>query len=123
QNRADPRREFEAMSGAGRSDDDVGSARQAIDEEIAVGSHGVEAGLGGDEPAVRRRDMFGDGGAYQCLVRRGHRSVVGVGVDGFVAMVVLGDFDAGGGASLGGNSGMHAMPALDDEYRSAAARK
>src|SRR5262245_24168350 len=120
---ADHRRELEAMTGAGRSDDDIGGAGQAIDDEIAVGSHGVEAGLGGDEPAVRRRDIFGHGGANQCLVRRRHRSVVGVGVDRFVAMVVLGNFDAIVGACLGWNAVMHAMPALDDEYRSAAARK
>src|SRR5262245_4492463 len=123
QNLADHRRELEAMTGAGRSDDDIGGAGQAIDDEIAVGSHGVEAGLGGDEPAVCRRDMFGHGGADQCLVRRRHRSVVGVGVDRFVTMVVLGNFDATVDACLGWNAVMHAMPALDDEYRSAAARK
>src|SRR5262245_56825348 len=123
QNLADQRRKLEAMTGAGRSDDDIGGAGQAIDDEIAVGSHGVEAGLGGDEPAVRRRDMFGHGGADQCLVRRRHRSVVGVGVDRFVTMVVLGNFDAIVDACLGWNAVMHAMPALDDEYRSAAARK
>src|SRR5262249_5305550 len=122
QDLADHRRKLEAMTRAGRSDDDIGSAGQAIDEEVAVGSHGVQAGLGGDEPAVRRRNMFGDGGADQCLVRRGHRSVVGVGVDRFVTMVVLGDFDASVDTSLGWNAVMHAMPALDDEYRSAAAR-
>src|SRR5215475_2275129 len=123
QNLADHRRELEAMTGAGRSDDDIGGAGQAIDDEIAVGSHGVEAGFGGDEPAVRRRDMFGHGGADQCLVRRRHRSVVGVGVDRFVAMVVLGNFDATVDACLGWNAVMHAMPALDDEYWSATARK
>jgi len=123
QNLADHRRKFEAMTGAGRRDDDVGGAGQAIDEEIAVGGHGVQAGLGGNEPAVRRRDMFGDGGADQRLVRGGHRSVVVVGVDRFVTMVVLGDLDASLDAGSGRNSIVHAMPALDDEYGSAAARK
>src|SRR5262249_33382070 len=121
QNLADHRREFEAMTGAGRSDDDVGGAGQAIDEEIAVGGHSVQAGLGGDEAAVRRRDMFGGGGADQPLVRSGHRSVVGVRVNRFVAMVVLGDLDARLDAALGRNSIVHAMPARDDEYWSAAA--
>jgi len=81
QNLTDHRRKFEAMTGAGRSNDDVGGAGQAIDEEIPVGGHGVQAGLGGNEPAVRRRDMFGDGGADQRLVRGRDPSVVGVGVD------------------------------------------
>src|SRR5262245_3369949 len=67
--------------------------------------------------------MFGDGGADQRLVRGGDRSVVGVGVDRFATMVVLGDLDASLDTGLGRNSIVHAMPALDDEYRSATARK
>src|SRR5262249_7268185 len=101
----------------------LGAPGQAIDEKIAVGGHGVQAGLGGNEPAVRRRDMFGDGGADQRLVRGRDPSVVGVGVDRFVTMVVLGDLDASLDAGLGRNSIVHAMPGLAYEYWSAAARK
>src|SRR5262245_48694266 len=39
----------------------------------------------------------------------------------FLAMVVLGDLDASLDAALGRNSIVHAMPARDDEYWSAAA--
>src|SRR5947207_10420886 len=46
---ADHRGEFEAMAGAGRGDNDVFRPRQAINQEIVVGGHGVEAGLGGPE--------------------------------------------------------------------------
>ena len=85
--------EFEAVTGAGRSDNDVGGAGQSIDEEVAVGGHGIEACLGGEEPAVRRWDMLGEGRPDQGLIARGHRSVVSVGIDRLVAVVMLGDLD------------------------------
>ncbi len=73
----------------------MGSTGQAIDEEIAVGGHGVEARFGGDEPPVRRRNVIGDRGTDQRLVVRQHRSLIRVGVDRFIAVVVLGGIYGG----------------------------
>src|SRR6202035_5672898 len=55
---ADRGGELEAVSGAGRGDHDLGCARQTIDDEIAVGRHGVEAGLGLDQAPIRGRQML-----------------------------------------------------------------
>src|SRR5262249_59332089 len=41
QNLADHRRELEAMTGAGRSDDDIGGAGQALGDEMDDGRPGV----------------------------------------------------------------------------------
>src|SRR5438128_4704271 len=109
---ADHRREFEAMTGAGRSDDDVGSAAQAIDEKMAVGGRRVEAGLGRDEPAVCCRKMRWQRRADQCLVIATHCLIVSGGIDRFLAVMMLGDFDAGLQAGIGWNSIVQAMPAL-----------
>src|SRR5262249_31895054 len=59
ENLADHGRELEAVAGAGRSDDDVRGGGQAIDQEIAVWRHGVEAGPSGHAPAVRGRPVGG----------------------------------------------------------------
>ena len=55
ENFADDRRKLETVTGAGRRKDDVAVAGQAIDEEVAVGGHRIETGLGGDQRPVRRR--------------------------------------------------------------------
>ena len=59
---ADRGRELEAVPGAGRGDHDLRRAGQPIDDEIAVGRHRVEAGLGLEQAPVRGRQVLGDGG-------------------------------------------------------------
>ena len=68
ENFADHRRELESMAGAGRSDDDVGRAGQTIDQEIAVGGHGVKAGLRRDQLAIGGGNVIGEGGTDQHLI-------------------------------------------------------
>ncbi len=82
---ADHRREFEAVAGTGRGDDDVRRAGQPVDEEIVVGRHRVEAGFRRRERTIRRRDVVGERGADQRLVGGGHRAVEALGIDGLVA--------------------------------------
>ena len=94
----------------------------AIDQKVAVRRHRVEAGLGVDEPPVRRRDMLGDRRADQALVGGRHRAVDGVGIDGLVAVMMLGDLHAGADAraALRRDAVVHAVPALEEEHRQPA---
>src|SRR5260370_28031389 len=99
------------MAGAGRSDDDVGSAGQAIDDEITVRRRRIEAGLGSDEAAIGRRDMLRQRGADQCLIVRTHGLIVSVGIDRFIAVMMLGPFDAGLEAAIRWEAVGPALPA------------
>jgi hypothetical protein len=114
ENLADHRRELESMTRAGRSNDDIGCAGQAIDQEMAVRRHRIEARFGGKEPAVCRREMIGERRADQCLIFRGNGSVVIVGVDRLAAVMMLGDLDTGVDAPARWDTVVHAMPALDE---------
>src|SRR5262245_30299980 len=123
ENLADHRRELVSVTGAWRSDDDVGCAGQAIDHEMAVRRHRVEARFGGDELTVCRRQMIGECRADQGLIFRGNASVVAVGVNSLVTVMMLGDLDTGVDRLAGWNPIVHAMPALDDENGQAGGRK
>src|SRR5215467_9966805 len=89
----DHRRELEPVAGAWRSDQHVWMARHAVDNEIAVRCNRIKAaGRGGPAP-VRVREVVDEGCTDQVLVGDRDCAVAGLGIDGFVAMVMLGDFD------------------------------
>lgn len=79
----------------------------------------VEAGLGCDEPAVRRRKMLGQRAADQCLIVATHRLIVSGRIDRFIAVVMFGDFYAALDAAIAWNAIVQAVPALDHEHRHA----
>src|SRR5206468_11351694 len=114
---ADHRGELESVPGAGGGDDDIGRAGVSVDQEIAVGSHSIEAGFGADHSAIGGGNVIGDGWADQRLIVRRNGSIVMVGVHRLVAMVVLGDLDAGSDVrrSVRRNAVMHAVATFDDE--------
>src|SRR5258707_4425813 len=82
-----------------------------------------EAGLGSDEAAIGRRDMLRQRGADQCLIVRTHGLIVSVRIDRFIAVMMLGHFDAGLEAAIGWNAVVQAVPALDHEHRHAPGKK
>jgi hypothetical protein len=122
---ADRGRELEAVPGAGRGDHDLGRARQAIDDEIAVGSHGVEAGLGLDHSSIGGRQVLGDGGTDEPLVLGGDGSIAGLGFDVLVGVVMLGDLDGGRAQDwkVVRKAVVDPMAAFHEENRQAAAGK
>ena len=61
--------------------------------------------------------------ADQCLVIATHCLIVSGGIDRFLAVMMLGDFDAGLQAAIGWNPIVQAVPALDHEHRHAPGRK
>ena len=79
----------------------------------------------GEEGAVGRGELAGDGDANQGFVLRGPRAVVGVGVAGLAAVVVLGALDGRPDArpAAGRDAVVHAVPAFDDEDGAAAGGK
>src|SRR5205807_1080810 len=79
--------------------------------------------LGRAEPAVCCRKMLCQRCADQCLVIATHRLIVSGGIDRFLAVMMLGDFDAGLQAAIGWNAIVQAVPALDHEHRHAPERK
>ena len=85
-------------------------------EEIAVGSDRVKAGLGSEKAAVRSWDVVGESDADQGLVVGRNNSIAIVRVNHLVAMTVLGDLETRGGVlMLGRDSIMQAVAALQHE--------
>ena len=115
---ADHRRELEAVAGAGRGDHDALASGQAIDDEIAVGRHGVEAGLGVGHRARGRRQHLKQRRGDRSLVGRADDAVAGVGIDHFTGMMVLGDLQQA--VVLQRKAVMDAVLALDHEDRKPA---
>ena len=114
----DHRCEFKAMAGAGRGDNDARRTGQPVDNEVVVRRHGVEAGLGGQQRAVRRRDVIGKRGADQRLVGGADGALDRIGIDSFIGMMVLGDLHTR--VAMRRKAVVHAVPAFEQEYWEAA---
>src|SRR5262249_22269512 len=93
QNFADHRRKLESVTGTGRGNYHVWMVGQAVDDEIAVGRHSVKTARGRSQASIRVGEMIDKRCADHILVGDRDRPVAGLGVDRFVAVMMLGNLD------------------------------
>src|SRR5262245_15369563 len=89
-------------------------AGQAVDDEIAVGGHSVEAARGRGQASVRAGEMVDERCADHVLVGERDSSVASLRINGFVSMMMLGNLDVS--VAVERKSVVNAMVALQQEH-------
>src|SRR5262245_27531760 len=89
-------------------------AGQAVDDEVAVGGHSVEAARGHGQASVCAGEIVDERCAEHVLVCGRDRSVPSLRINSFVAMMMLGNREVS--VVTDGASVLNAMLALQEEH-------